>query len=77
MQNVTHHVIRLKLAISRQQYLRYYQGVVSQVSAIALDGRRIHFPASALRSVIRPQGIYGVFELHFDNNNRLTALVAC
>ena len=66
--------IRFSLYIPAEDYLRYYQGMASQVSVIAEDGRRIQFPARHLRSYIGPSGILGRFEMVLDSDNRFIAL---
>ena len=66
--------LRFNLAISAEDYLRYYQGDARSVSAIADDGRCIKFPAEHLRPFVMHEGIQGRFELVFDENNKFIAL---
>lgn len=66
--------IRMKLAISPDDYLAFYQGQARNVLARAEDGRSVQFPAGALRQYITRDGIRGLFELEFDHNHRFVAL---
>ncbi len=35
------------------------------------DNRNIKFPASAIRSFLTHDGIFGLFEIQYDENNKL------
>ncbi len=63
--------IRVRLAISAEEYLDYYKGRASSVSARAVDGRRIMFPASTLRPFVTEKGVSGLFEITLNPDNRL------
>ncbi|MES9870333.1 MAG: DUF2835 domain-containing protein [Sedimenticola sp.] len=67
--------IRFHLAIPADSYLRYYRGDAQVVSAVSEDGRRVEFPATALRQFVSRDGIYGYFELVIDRNNKLVELL--
>ena len=66
--------IRFRLAISAEEYLAYYQGSAQVVVARSDDNRIIRFPASAIRKFVTKDGIYGSFEISFDENNKLIAV---
>lgn len=66
--------IRFSLNLSAERYLRYYQGHARSVSVLADDGRRVEFPANALRPFVTRQGIHGHFELLIDEHHRLQGL---
>jgi len=66
--------IRFRLAISAEEYLAYYQGSAQVVVARSDDGKTIRFPASAIRQFVTHDGIYGSFEISFDENNKLIAI---
>jgi hypothetical protein len=66
--------IRFSLNISAERYLSVYQGQASTVSVVAEDGRRVQFPAQALRPFVTRNGIQGRFQLLIDENNRLQGL---
>ncbi|MAR92244.1 MAG: DUF2835 domain-containing protein [Pseudomonadota bacterium] len=62
------------LVISREEYLRWYQGAASAVVATARDGRKVRFPAASLRPYVTHQGIRGTFAIYFDDNHKLLAV---
>ncbi|MEN8168386.1 MAG: DUF2835 domain-containing protein [Pseudomonadota bacterium] len=66
--------IRFSLNLSADRYLSHYQGHARSVSVVADDGRRVEFPANALRPFVTKQGVQGYFELLIDDNNRLQRL---
>lgn len=63
--------IRFRLSISAEEYLSYYQGSAQVVVARSEDNRTIRFPASAIRKFVTRDGIFGDFEIFFDENNKL------
>jgi len=67
--------IVLDLAISAQEYQRFYRGQVKQVVARALDGRNVRFPASVLQQVVQHEGIYGRFAIEFDDQGKFQRIV--
>ncbi|GLS26544.1 DUF2835 domain-containing protein [Marinibactrum halimedae] len=67
--------IDVRLSIPAQEYLRLYQSGVANVSAVAVDGRRVQFPSRALRPFVTHQGVVGMFRLYLDEDNRLVNLV--
>ena len=66
--------VRIRLAISAEEYLAYYQGSAQDVVARSDDNRVIRFPASAIRKFVTHDGIHGCFEISFDENNKLIAI---
>ena len=66
--------IRFRLAISAEDYLAYYQGSAQVVVARSEDNQTIRFPASAIRRFVTRDGIYGDFEITFDENNKLIVI---
>jgi hypothetical protein len=66
--------VRFTLAISADDYLRYYQGAARNVAVTADDGSRIKFPAEHLRPYVMHDGIRGRFELHFDETHKFIGL---
>lgn len=63
--------VRFRLAISAEEYLSYYQGSARFVVAQSEDDKTIRFPASAIREFVARDGIYGKFEIFYDENNKL------
>ena len=66
--------LRIRLDLSSQEYLAYYQGRAVAIQTMSLDGRRVRFPASILRPHLAHDGIRGLFVLRFDGNNRVVDL---
>ncbi len=66
--------MRVALNISSHQLSQYYEGAVDSVVARATDGRTVKFPANILRSVVQDDGVYGMFELAFDKNNKFVSI---
>lgn len=66
--------IRFRLAISAEDYLAYYQGSAQVVVARSEDNRTLRFPASAIREFVTRDGVFGNFEISFDENNKLIAI---
>lgn len=57
-----------QLAFSYREFLPYYQGKVSVVSVLTVDGIRVQFPAMHLRTYLTASGISGHFCLTTENN---------
>jgi hypothetical protein len=66
--------ISFDLRITRADYLSYYKGTANWVQVRARDGRRIRFPASALRPFVTEDGIQGAFEITYEENHRLVGI---
>lgn len=69
-----HQRLRVVLKIPAYQLLYYYGGDVDTVAARTIDGRVIHFPANILRSVVQSNGVYGTFELVFDEYHKFVSI---
>ena len=68
--------IRFRLAISAEDYLAYYQGSAQEVVVRSDDNKIVRFPASAIRKFVTHDGIFGNFEMTFDENNKLIEIQA-
>lgn len=68
---VSSHCIRFHLALPAEKYLAYYQGKARDIVVRSEDNRNIKFPASAIRNFLTHDGIFGLFEIQFDENNKL------
>ena len=66
--------IRFKLAISSDAFLAVYKGHAKSISTIALDGRRVEFPAEKIRQFLSHEGIFGVFEMEVDEESRFISI---
>lgn len=64
----------VNLAISREELLRLYRGSARVVAARAEDGRRVQFPADALRRLVTDEGVYGRFVITFDSQHKLISV---
>ncbi len=69
-----HQRLRVVLKIPAYQVLYYYEGEVETVAAKTTDGRIVHFPANILRSLVQSDGVYGTFELVFDEHNKFVSI---
>lgn len=71
--------VRFHLEIRGEDLLRFYRGEASSVHVTADDGRRVRFPAGALRPYVEPDGVRGLFLLRFDARGRMLGLdrLAC
>jgi hypothetical protein len=67
--------LRIHLSISADEMLEYYRGVARSVHARATNGQTVQFPASALQKFVTKEGVRGVFELVFDEQNKFLALL--
>ena len=68
------HCIRFNLAIPADQFLAYYRGQVQDIQVRANNGQTLRFPAKAVRRFLSHDGIYGSFEIRFDDANKLLGI---
>lgn len=66
--------MRFSLAISAQQYQRYYQGAAKFVRVRTEEGLMLKFPASELQRFVSHEGVQGRFEITFDDQHKLVSL---
>lgn len=66
--------IDVVIELSAEECLRHYRGEVHRVYAHSVDGRRVMFPARALRRILSRDGVSGVFRLTFDETGRFESL---
>lgn len=64
----------VELSIPADELLRYYRGTASVVMARDEYGRRVRFPAAALRPFVTRAGVHGRFALEVDGDDRLTGI---
>jgi len=67
--------VDIVLELSAQACLAHYRGAVQVVHARSVDGRRVAFPARALRRIVGPDGVHGVYRLRFSEEGRFEALM--
>lgn len=73
--NASPRAIRFHMALDADKYLAYYKGKAKYILVRSLDNRSIKFPASAIRGFLTREGVYGLFEIQFDENNKLINIV--
>ena len=66
--------VRFVLNIPQEVLLSYYDGTARSVVVKSLDGRSIQFPANVLRQFVTSDGVRGLFEMEFDENNKFVGL---
>ncbi len=66
--------IRLQLSISPEEYLKFYRGQARSVTARALDGRRVRFPAEILKPYVTREGVHGLFLIRFSDEGKFAAI---
>ncbi|PMR77695.1 DUF2835 family protein [Billgrantia endophytica] len=62
------------IELSPESCLAHYEGRVGQVHAHSLDGRRVIFPAEALRRVVTREGVHGIYRLTFTVEGRFESI---
>lgn len=63
--------IRFHLALPANKYLAFYRGIASNIVVRSVDNINIKFPASAVRRFLTHDGIFGLFEIQFNHDNKL------
>lgn len=67
--------IEVRLAITAEDYLQMYKGIARNISAVAVDGRRVCFPANIMQRFVTRDGIYGLFLIRFSAAGRFIDVV--
>ena len=62
------------LAISSDEYKRYYRGNGHYVVVRSLDGRTLRFPAGWLSRFLSHEGVFGDFVIHYDDRQKLISM---
>nr|WP_298522810.1 DUF2835 family protein [uncultured Halomonas sp.] len=68
--------IDVLIDLSAEQCLAHYAGGAQHVYAYSQDGRRVIFPAQALRRIVGRDGVHGLYRLSFTSDGRFESLVA-
>ncbi|KPQ19645.1 MULTISPECIES: DUF2835 family protein [unclassified Halomonas] len=66
--------IDVVINLSYETCLAHYEGRIAQVYTHSLDGRRVVFPAEALRHVMTHDGVYGIYRLKFSEAGRFVSI---
>ncbi|PYF83233.1 uncharacterized protein DUF2835 [Marinomonas alcarazii] len=61
----------LNVALPAFKYEAMYAGSAKNLVANCLDGRKVQLPLSAFQRFVTHEGIYGFFEVEFDDRNKL------
>ena len=64
--------LQVSVSISRDEYLKWYQGAASTVLATTTTGQKVRFPANILRPFVTHEGVQGSFVIYFDDNNKFS-----
>jgi len=64
----------LNVALPAFKYEAMYAGSAKDLVASSLDGRKVQLPLSAFQRFVTHQGIHGVFEVEFDDTNKLVGV---
>lgn len=67
--------IRFNIALDADKYLSYYKGNARNIVVRSEDNRSLKFPASAVRKFLTHDGIFGLFEIQFDDNKKLIEII--
>ncbi|WP_136064805.1 DUF2835 family protein [Modicisalibacter radicis] len=68
--------IDVVIELSAEQCLAHYAGGAQHVYARSRDGRRVVFPAQALRRIVGRDGVHGLYRLTFTADGKFESLVA-
>lgn len=68
--------IDVVIELSAEQCLAHYAVGTQHVYARSRDGRRVVFPARALRRIVGPDGVHGLYRLTFTSEGKFESLVA-
>ncbi|WP_445398683.1 DUF2835 family protein [Zobellella sp. An-6] len=66
--------LRFRLAISKAQLLRYYQGRAAALSVNTEQGLRLQLALHHFRGFVGHDGLNGYFEIELDGQNKLQRL---
>lgn len=66
--------IRFRIAVSAQDFMRYYKREFDSVLVTTADSKIIQLPAGALQKFVDRSGVHGSFRVIYDNNNKLVRI---
>lgn len=66
--------LQFSISITRDEYLKWYQGAASTVLATSATGQKVRFPANVLRPFVTHDGVSGTFAIYFDDNNKFSEI---
>ena len=68
--------IDIVLHLTHDECLAHYEGRFGNVRTRSLDGRRVVFPAEAIRRVVSRDGVNGVFRLEFSDEGKFISITS-
>ncbi len=68
------HQIIVDISISPDEWIKLYQGVATDVSTKARDGRSVRFPARILSRFYLQDGVRGSFRILFDDSGKFSSI---
>ncbi|RDL43152.1 DUF2835 domain-containing protein [Marinomonas piezotolerans] len=66
--------IIIDVDLSAHQYKEMYRGTKKYLVAQSRDGRKVQLPLSVFQRFVTLKGVYGVFEIEFDENRKLVGI---
>ncbi len=66
--------LHLDISLPAEEFLRVYQGTANRVLLRSRDGKSVSLPAGRLQPFLTHEGVYGSFELSFDDQGKFIAL---
>ncbi|MFC3286356.1 DUF2835 family protein [Litchfieldella rifensis] len=67
--------IDVVIRLTQEECLAHYEGRAQNVLAHSLDGRRVIFPATALRRIVGRDGVDGVYRLSYSDSGKFESIV--
>ncbi|MBZ0332829.1 hypothetical protein MARI_08270 [Marinobacter sp. JH2] len=66
--------IIVDIAISPDEWIKFYQGVATDVHTSSRDGRSVRFPARILSKFYLRDGVRGSFRILFDDSGKFSSI---
>jgi hypothetical protein len=66
--------LHLDVKLPADEFLRVYQGTASRVWLRSREGKSVSLPAGRLQPFLTREGVYGSFELTFDDQGKFISL---
>ncbi|MFT2109623.1 DUF2835 family protein [Marinomonas sp. 2405UD68-3] len=66
--------IVLDVSVSAFKFKEMYRGTVKNLMAKSRDGRNVQLPLQVFKSFVTHQGLYGTYEVEFDDKNKLVGV---
>jgi len=66
--------IRVDIASPAERYVALYSGKAKVIHAVSQDGLKVQFPGAVLNRFVTHDGVFGTFDVHFDQDNKLMSI---